>query len=153
MSDRAQLLKFIIKFNMAILKKESCNVPTSFLSLFNSKCLKLKQTYIKSEISTSFTALHHSCKVIWHFRVFKTETDFYIFSVLFNLCLCRSLVHLQILLLLSLSLSPQALGSIYFIHKTLKNIYQYDFNGKTLNSLCIMFASIFLIVCQLLMDS
>uniref|UniRef100_A0A8C6VY89 inositol-polyphosphate 5-phosphatase n=1 Tax=Nothobranchius furzeri TaxID=105023 RepID=A0A8C6VY89_NOTFU len=24
----------------------------------------------------------------------------------------------------------QALGSMYFIHKTLKNIYQYDFNGK-----------------------
>lgn len=27
-------------------------------------------------------------------------------------------------------LSLQALGSMYFIHKSLKNIYQYDFNGK-----------------------
>lgn len=29
-----------------------------------------------------------------------------------------------------LSLCPQALGSMYFIHKTLENILQYDFNGK-----------------------
>lgn len=33
---------------------------------------------------------------------------------------------LNVVLLLSL----QALGSMYFIHKKLKNIYQYDFNGK-----------------------
>lgn len=29
-----------------------------------------------------------------------------------------------------ISLSPQALGSMYFIHKMLKNVDQYDFKGK-----------------------
>lgn len=32
--------------------------------------------------------------------------------------------------MLYIPVPPQALGSMYFIHKTLKNIYQYDFNGK-----------------------
>lgn len=28
--------------------------------------------------------------------------------------------------------APQALGSFYFLHESLKNIYQFDFKGKTL---------------------
>lgn len=27
--------------------------------------------------------------------------------------------------------APQALGSFYFLHESLKNIYQFDFKGKT----------------------
>lgn len=39
--------------------------------------------------------------------------------------------HRRAISLLS-SFTPQALGSFYFLHESLKNIYQFDFKGKSL---------------------
>ena len=51
-------------------------------------------------------------------------------SALFTAQDCSGNVHVPLSHLVSL-FAPQALGSFYFLHESLKNIYQFDFKGKT----------------------
>lgn len=68
----------------------------------------------------------NSCTIL----MFWLNWNWFYTFFLFFCAAARYIFQISDTFLFFISLSPQALGSMYFIHKTLKNIHQYDFNGK-----------------------